>query len=351
MTLLRIAVLGLSFWIFCLPVFGQKILYIGGNAASDPRKMDQDLVDSLNAWGYEATYMAAGTYKNANASVYNGYDGIWINESVGSTDVARFSSDNFPLDIILMEPAPLAGAWGLGMGIEATEGAMGDYILKIDKNDHYITQPYTIGQELTICSNPEYDHTGILFDNAGVVTDKLASVTNTAKSGGGNISPGGFEVGTIDSSASRPIRMCLFCLTSPNYDNKTTVNSPQPVNYATADFYAFLQRCATWTYNYASTVTSLEPFAQQNPRKQLKIYQDFDQSRIIVGYPSKGNEKVRVELTDMKGGRVATLFEGSTVSGNNFYQVDKNKYPAGLYIVQMETPTGLLSAKIILSNE
>jgi hypothetical protein len=344
----------LSFWLVMMCIgtslSAQNILYIGGNAELDPRKMDQDLVDSLNSWGYQATYMAAGTYKSAPANVYNGYDGIWINESVGSTDVARFSTDDFPLDIILMEPAPLAGAWGMGMGIEATEGAIGDYILRIDNTDHYITENYTLGEELTVCTNPEYDHTGILFDNEGVVSDILASVTNTAKRGGGSISPGGFEVGTIDSSMDRPIRMCLFCLTSPNYDNKTTASNSQAVNYATEAFYAFLERCADWTYRKADLATNLSSHVSSPKGRELKIIRDFNATRIIVGYHSPGNETVRAYLTDLNGQKVASLFEGRTVAGNNFFQINPNSFSEGLYFVQLETPEALLHSKIILSQ-
>ncbi len=326
----------------------QKILYVGGNAESDPRKIDQDLVDSLNAWGYEATYMAAGTYSSANASVYNGYDGIWINESVGSTDVARFSGDGFPLDIVVMEPAPLAGAWGLGMGIEATEGAAGDYILRIDQNDHYITQPYDVGEELTICTNPQYDHTGILFDHAGVVSDKLASVTNTAKRGGGTISPDGFEVGTINSTADRPIRMCMFCLTSPNYDNRTTVNSTNPVNYATEDFYAFLERSAAWTYRDADQATRVESATSQE--RQLTVFQDFDPSRILIGYQSPTTEAVRVQLFGLNGRALATLFEGQAVTGNNFCEIERAQYPAGLYLIRLTSASSIQTTKIFITH-
>jgi hypothetical protein len=351
MNVSKIATLLLSMWAMSVPLRAQRILYVGGNSEANPRKMDQDLVDSLDAWGYEATYLSAGAYRSANVSVYNGYDGIWINESVGSTDVARFGPDGFPLDIIVMEPAPLAGAWGLGMGIEATEGASGDYILRIDQNDHYITEPYTVGQELIICSNPQYDHTGILFDPQGVVSDKLASVTNTAKRGGGLISPGGFEVGTINASTDRPIRMCMFCLTSPNYDDRTTANSSSAVNHATEDFYSFVKRCADWTFKDADQVTQIAPAGGSLSQPQaLKVYQDGNPFRIMLGYHSPGNETVRAQLFNLSGQPLAVLMDGQTDPGNNFFQIDRSAFPAGLYIVRLETPSDVLTTKVFMTN-
>ena len=92
------------------------------------------------------------------------------------------------------------------------------------------------------------------------------------------------------------------------------------------------------------------PLETESSNNQLTILQDYDSSRIIVGYYSSGNEKVTVQLTDINGKQVAILFKGKTVSGNNFFQIDRNSYPKGLYIIQLETQTSLLSEKIILTQ-
>ncbi len=333
-----------------------NILYVGGNDESNPRKIDQDLVDRLNAWGYDATYMSAGTYNSADASVYNGYDGIWINETVGSSDVARFSADGFPVHVVIMEPAPLAGNWGLGMGIEATDGNAGDYELVIEDNTHYITEDYEVGEKITICTNPAFDHTGILFDNADAGVVKLANVSNTHRRddfGGGSITAGGFEVGVIDSTEARPIRMGIFCLTSPNYDNRTTVSDGNAVNFATEGFYSILERMADWTFEGAGKPDIDDPLSIDDAAinsMNLRAYQDNSASKTVIGFNTPHPMKTQLTVIDLQGRVIKTISSGSSVPGNNFVELSHADFGRGIYIIQLQTEEGTDTLKVFIGR-
>ena len=72
----------------------KKIMFVGDDAIDD-YKADRDLFDSLLAWGYELEtidYFTDEEYSTLTAGSFDGYDGVFINETVASSNITSYGS-------------------------------------------------------------------------------------------------------------------------------------------------------------------------------------------------------------------------------------------------------------------
>src|SRR4030042_2349764 len=139
--------------LLCLNVQGQnKILFLGKGTLGT-HSADQDLYDKLGIWGYTVDYIDV---LPEAATGYDGYIGIFLNETIGSGSVVPFATNNYPIPCICLEGwAVLSSRWP-GWVKDAAKADATDWdqhsgagvdgqSIVIKDNTHYITTGYKIG--------------------------------------------------------------------------------------------------------------------------------------------------------------------------------------------------------------
>lgn len=350
----RLFVLSLALCVFASDGFGQKpVLFVGRDNLGDYQS-DQDLFDSLTAWGYAPEFWDSnGEYDEGldadfNPLDYGNYEAMFIHETVDSKAMIRFATDEggYPLPCINLEGYCVASgndrwAWIDDNGselIQSDGGTEDDLVVIIKDNSHYITQNYNMGDEvpwsaLTEASDIEANGP-VSIQEVNVTYDgKLAQMkSHSGEAGFWNL----VTVDDIDGSGNKMVYWGL---------NHIGLNGEaQDGSYGTPEFFDLIKRACAWAYDDAGA-NSVERFATD--QMNLVAFPNPASERVTVRFRAAVNANANAVLYNVAGQQV-DRFQRMTREGKNFMYLDADKYPAGIYHLRLDVEGETAVTKVVI---
>ncbi|MBN1413960.1 MAG: T9SS type A sorting domain-containing protein [Bacteroidales bacterium] len=339
--------------LFFLPVidgniFGQKKILFLGREALGTHAADQDLYDKCVAWGYTVDYITA---LPATAEDYSGYIGIFMNETIGSSTVNSFSTNNYPVPCVCLEGwAVLANRWGGWVKDESTTdpktdwdqhsgaGADGQEIV-IRDNTHYITRGYNITENVA-WSNSTVQET---ITNTNPVSFKEVDRKYSAKLAQAKSfkEDGYWTMVTVDSAeAGFPNRVFVWGLVSAGVEGI----SPFTEHAATDDYFKIIERACEWAFEGKLPPSGIETTSGDD---LFHVYPNPCTDAVNIRYFATGKENtIKVTLNSLTGQELQAKTVNINSNGYYFVTIDLKDTPAGVYIVNLEVNDKVASKKV-----
>ncbi len=330
-------------------VSAQKtLLYIGREDPPDGFQMDRDLIDSLTSWGYTINYITSPNYATSNADIYTGNDGVFISETVNSSDMTNFGArDNYPLPCVNTEgftPRSDRWAWITDNATEfyqaATDaGTEDEKVIVIKDNTHYITKIYDAEQEVT-WSNAS----GTDIAATRAVSIKEVNVPYSAKLAKTKAyaSEDDFwTMVTIDSSATFPNNMFFWGMVGPGINGVDQLQ-----HLGTQAFFTIIKRACEWTYNLIPHITNVELNTLDNTN--LVAFPNPATVRATIRFNASETQRAIVTLNDITGKELEVLMDKKVQPGNNFVFPEVSKYSAGVYLIKLSIGDKTQFTKLIV---
>ncbi|HER08113.1 MAG TPA: T9SS type A sorting domain-containing protein [Bacteroides sp.] len=350
----RIFILTLAVCVFAADGFGQKpVLFVGRDALGDYQS-DQDLYDSLTAWGYAPEFWNSngeydvGTDADFNELDYNNYEAMFIAESVDSKAMARFAQDEggYPLPCVNLEGYCVATgndrwAWLNDNGAELLQSSGGtedDLVVIIKDNSHYITQDYNVGDEVPwsalteasdIAANGPVSIKEVNVDYDG----KLAQMKSHAgEADFWNL----VTVDDIDGSGNKIVFWGL---------NHIALNGEaQDGSYGTPEFFTLIKRACAWAYDDAGA-NAVEQITTD--RINLVAFPNPASERVTIRYKADVRVHATGTLYNLAGQQI-DIFHQMTKEGKNFMYLDADRYPAGIYQLRLDVDGETAVTKVVI---
>lgn len=329
-----------------LSVYGQKpVLLIGAGATADEYASDKDFMDKLEEWDYTVEYIDDDVFNTA-VPVWNDYLGVFINETVGSGNVAGFATTyNYPVPCVCLEgwaPNDNRWAWLSSNADDYKENATGtaeELIFVVSDNSHYITEIYDIGQEIEWSTYSGDDLVSIKLRAI-----KEVNVTYTAKLGKSKALANEDDywgMVAIDSSDVFPNRMLWWGL-----NNWGMNGSENTGHYMTDGLFEILERCCEWAYRGAGVAsTNREHYEDQY---QLSVFPNPSSGIVTIGFNAENVSNAVVTLYNVTGQKLEVLFDKQTDPGRNFAIFVADKYEAGVYFIKLQIEANTEYTKVII---
>jgi hypothetical protein len=322
-------------------VFGQKkVLFVGRGAedAIDTYMSDQDLHDSLVAWGFEVTYIWNDTYKSISGEVaIVGMDAIFLNETVDSKVFSDFAQDlNYPIPCVTLEGYVVhQDRWGW-LGDVATdllqpgegEATEDNTILVILDNTHYITQPFTVNQEVKWSNAVDAD-----LGVTGTVVIKEVNVEYSGKLATikANINDDEFyNLVTVDASDAIPNKVVMWGINANGLNGEGAGQQ----HYGTNEFFQIARRACEWAYDEMPGEVSVEDHIADSYKLVAFPNPATVRATIRFNVPVAGPAKVI--FYDVTGQQADVLLDKNVQVGNNFIFMDVTDYPKGVYFIKLQ---------------
>ncbi len=80
----------------------------------------------------------------------------------------------------------------------------------------------------------------------------------------------------------------------------------------------------------------------------LPVFPNPSKGITCIPINTESKQLITINLKDMLGKQLATIFSGSTYTGENRYFIDTQLIPAGLYIIEVESGAGISRQKLII---
>lgn len=330
--------------------YGQKKILFVGRDALGAYAADADLFDSLTAWGYLPEYIMSTDFKNADITVYDGYDGVFLDETISSGDVTAFgATHNYPLPCVNLEGyAPRVDRWNW-LTDNATQfyqtpdgtGSEDDKVIVIKDNTHYITKIFNVDDEI-----PWSTATGTDMAQNEPTSWKEVNVTYTNKLAKEKAHianyPDFWTMITIDPSETIPHKMFLWGMNAVGIDGDGQLS-----HLGTPEFFTIIKRACDWAFDEMETGSVLYHLSQKGHK--LVAFPVPSSDQVTIRFNAPNPLPARVALYNVTGQQMEILYEKSASAGNNFVVLDAKKYSPGLYYVGLEIEGRTEFAKIIIN--
>lgn len=347
----RLCIVSLAMLIFAADGFGQKSILLVGRDGLGDWQSDQDINDSLTAWGYLPDFWDSNTdYTTGVGLDYGNYDGMVVSETVDSKVMGKHAADGYPLPCVMMEGWVVSNtndrwAWIDDAPTELFQtpefgGTADDQTLVIKDNSHYITQDFQIGDELIWSVATEASD----VEEIRPVSVKEVNVTYSAKLAQmkSHQSQSDFwnmvTVDDIESTGNRTV----FWGMNANGLNGAEVNGASG-SYGTPEFYMLLRKSVEWILGEDGG-TAIQEF--RNRPFELVAFPNPASERLTIRFRSPGGESTAT-LYNMAGQTMEVLHK-STVEGNNFLFLDAGDYPSGIYQLQLDLGGEKAVTKVVI---
>ena len=352
----RLFVLSLALCVFASDGFGQKpVLFVGRDGLGDYQS-DQDLFDSLTAWGYAPEFWdsngeyATGQDADFNPLDYANYEAMFINETVDSKAMARFATDEggYPLPCVNLEGYCVATgndrwAWLNDNGTElfqtASSGGTGDdQVVIIKDNTHYITQIYNIGDEVpwsgaTIASDIAANCPVSIKEVEVTYDGKLAQMKS-------HVGQADFwNMVTVDDIEGSGNKIVYWGVNHIGLNGEA-----QDGSYGTEEFYTIIKRMCAWAFDDAGS-NSVEQLKKD--RMEMVAFPNPASERVTVRFRTEMPADATAVLYNVAGQQV-DMFHQRTRNGKNFMFLDANKYPAGIYQLRLDVEGETSVTKVVI---
>lgn len=322
----------------------KNLLMIGVTINMDDHAADRDMYDSLTAWGYEVTFTDDDVYNSSSGlDVYSGIDGVFINEPLNSRTVTKFGADNYPLPCIVLEGSAVLisdNRWGwVDEVIHSGSGNASELDLSIiiKDNDHYITNQYTVGQEIKWAdftgTFTDYNLTASLEEQNVTYSGKLA-VNKALK----DITTA-WNMITIDSSATFPNNMFFWSISSASL-----AGADGNEHNGTMEYYNIIKRACEWAFDLMPV--SAKP--NHAPVVELVVFPNPASGRVTIRFKAPVASRAKMSLFDITGQQIQVIMDKKVVAGNNFISLNTNSFPSGVYFIKLKIEDKTAFSKIVI---
>jgi hypothetical protein len=335
--------------VLCLLTFttsaqNKEIIFVGTDAANEIRSEDSVLLDSITAWPWvDVSYMSSDSFNTATAeALYEDGQGnvviagVIISESIGSNAVPNFAlRDNFPVPSIVLECGVFSNAenkWS--MFLEATDpggpgGISGhdppvedDLWWKIVNNSHYITENYTLNQEVQYSTNTTTYGIGYIYGINGF--EEILAVPKKT------IAENPYAIGVIDDHI-------LYMAVAHHYHEP---------GFATQDFYDVLHRGIEYMFEVGPPSGIQDERIQQ--RNNLSVFPNPASEQVTIRFASPVTADVQVSVFDITGKQVDILPVKKNIYGNNIIYHDVSDYSNGIYYIKLQIENRVEYTKMVI---
>ena len=90
-------------------------------------------------------------------------------------------------------------------------------------------------------------------------------------------------------------------------------------------------------------------FYQNNLSENFEVYPNPFKNSLELEFYSTKTEIYKIEIYDLMGRQIKTLFNGSCTQGNQYLDFDMSELKKGYYIIQLENETNVYKKPIIKS--
>jgi hypothetical protein len=321
--------------IFCFSQPADKtIIVVGGSTPPAPE--DGVLIDSLDNWIENVIYMSAAEFNFTIAdSLYKDVDGVVISESITSSTIPNFARrDDYPVPCIVMEGVfsgpddinkwPLlsedGGIWGYPTPEED------DIQWRIADEEHYITSGFQIDDVIyyaeTAARGVPYIH--------HIVPDHIILATAVRTDGGDQE---GYNQDEAIACAWIEFPALIYMNVAYTY-------------YAegTPEWYGILKRSAQFLFDFVPVSTE----QRLSPSTNLSVYPNPSSGNSRISYSMETVDKVRINLISITGGLVGNIYNGISQKGENIIDLETEKFPAGLYFIELNVNDKLAYTKLVI---
>lgn len=351
---IRIFTISLALMVFAADGFSQKSILFVGRGNYDFLS-DQDIQDSLTAWGYAPVFwssenLATGVDDDFNDLDYTQFQGMVVNESVDSKDLARFgTTDDYPLPCVNLEGFCVAStndrwAWVDSEILQTGSGGgtADEQIFIIKDNSHYITQDFNNGDEVP-WSNSTVEITEIRPVSIQEVNVTFSGKLGQLKSHAGEADY--WNMVTIDEIGGPKNKMVFWGLNVVGLDGYSDNVSGSSGSYGTPEFYHLLKRSVQWILDETGGGTSIEaPLADQ---MELVAFPNPASERVTIRFNSTSARPYTATLYNVAGQQVE-MMQRQSHAGKNYLYLDANKYPSGIYQMRIDVEEGTAITKVVI---
>jgi hypothetical protein len=350
----RLLTLSLAMMVFAADGYSQaSILFVGRDNLGDWQS-DQDIYDSLTAWGYWPEFWDSNTdYTTGVGLDYGNYDGMVVNETVDSKVMGKHAEDGYPLPCVIMEGYAVATGSDRWAWIDdnATElyqtpdasGTADDQVLLIKDNSHYITQEFQVGDEVI------WSSADLAADIAEIrpVSVKEVNVTYdlklaTMKS---HDSQAGFwNMVTVNDIAGNGNRTVFWGINANGLNGSENTATAAAGSFGTPEFYNLLKRSVEWILG-AGVGTGVE--VSRTNAFELVAFPNPATERVTVRFRANSTAFATATLYNMAG-QTVDVFTRATVEGNNYLFLEAGNYPAGIYHLNLDVNGERAVTKVVI---
>jgi len=333
-------IVALALMVFASDGFCQTpILFIGRDNLG-AYQSDQDLYDSLIAWGYAGFegepdfWDSNGEYNTAlgDAINYDDYAVMLINETVDSKAVIKVAQNDYPLPCVVLEGYAVATGndrweWlsdNASELLQPDQGTEDDLSIVIKDNSHYITEIFEVGDEVAwsgITGNDILATTPVSIKEVNVSYDGKLAKTKAA-----DAEDDFWNLVTVDDIEGSGNRMVFWGINANGLNGEG-----QTLSEGTPEFYTIVKRALEWVQG-AGGGTGVET-AQTN-RFELTAYPNPASERLNIRFRMEAPGEVSATLYNTSG-QAVDMFSKTAAEGRNFLYLDADSYPAGIYHLQL----------------
>jgi PKD repeat protein len=86
---------------------------------------------------------------------------------------------------------------------------------------------------------------------------------------------------------------------------------------------------------------------ENNIENTISVYPNPTNNKSTVEYFSTSNNDINIELFNILGKKVSTVYSGAVSIGNNKFEINMENFPKGIYIVKVSDESGMHTIKLI----
>jgi hypothetical protein len=343
----------LAMLIFATDGFSQTPILFVGRDDLGYWQSDQDLFDSLTAWGYAPEFWDSNTdYTTGIGLDYNNYEAMLANETVDSKVMGKHAEDGYPLPCIMLEGFAVATGSDRWEWIDdnttelyQTPGGSGtadDQIFVVKDNSHYITEEYQVGDQIPWSSATDPS----VLTEICPISIKEVNVDYDGKLGQmkSHESQAGFwNMVSVDDVAGNGNRLLYWGINSNGLNGLEAVGGA-PEHYGTPAFFHLIKRSVEWVLG-AGPAVAVEEF--RSSPFELVAFPNPASERLTVRFRATAGADATATLYNVAG-QAMDAFTRMTVDGNNFLFLDAGNYPAGIYHLHLDVDGQAAVTKVVI---
>jgi len=316
--------------------FSQKtIMFVGRSTSMDALtyQSEQDLFDSLTAWGYAPEYWSGAEIQAGGLEAfYPDYDGILVSETISSSQVNNLAADGYPLPIVNMEGyVPRDGRWNWLTDNEAgfihtpedPGGTEEDQFIIIKDNNHWITRNYNIDDEIRWTTG-EIDNPAIIRSVSFI--EEIVTFSSKLAISKAHADMSDFWTMVAIDDDVLPNRVFLWGMHATGLDAET-----MGVSEGTAEFFQIVRNACEWAFDGKDVGVKEVP----KDVYELAAFPNPASERVIVRFNSPVHGQALATLYNITGQRIDILSKDA-VAGKNFIEMSAKDYAPGIYHLGLE---------------
>jgi hypothetical protein len=323
-------------------VFAQfEILFVG----KSDNLIDAALSEYFGLEGYNVTFVEEADFKveggvYASAAGYEGFDVLFVSESIGSSSANNYKNAGFPIPSVVTEGYVVkTSRWGILADesetyfLQASSATLTADVLTmlLINDDHWITQDYGLDYNLVWADASDPTKLGVTAFNLNDDIEGAIPLGQFLFDMGGLPSIWAIPKGSILHSTTELPNMVIIGVIQTDVGQVFT-----------GDFQQFLVKCVRWaTDDYEAQGARL-------PRETNVVVGPNPTTGIVhvsLNLPEAGN--VRINIYDIAGKLMKSKNSDHLSAGTTTIQLDLSGMSQAQYIYEIITRNDILKGKIM----